>query len=128
MPERREGRNIDERSKFLRYVYTGSKEGYTLTFFHYQWFLRKRQNSVGQINSLPWPREPSAHGKKLVPQGAVASKILLSSARHERLNEPKTTLETDHYAVRVPLPDFDPPILASNPGGVSIFAPDYNRA
>ena len=22
-------------------------------------------------------------------------------------------METDHYAVRVPLPDFDPPILAS---------------
>jgi len=92
---------------------------YVLTFFHYmyQWFLRKRQNSVGQINSLSWPREPSAHGKKLVPQGAVASKILLPSARHERLNEPKTTLETDHYAVRVPLPDLDPPIKSSNPGG-----------
>ena len=105
---------------------------YVLTFFHYmyQWFLRKRQYSVGQINSLPWPREPSAHGKKLVPQGAVASKILLSSARHERLNEPKTTLETDHYAVRVPLPDFDPPILASPliQGAYQIFAPDYNRA
>ena len=59
-----------------------------------------------------------------MPQGAVASKILLPSARHERLNEPKTTMETDHYAVRVPLPDFDPPILlslSSNPGGVSNF-------
>ena len=92
---------------------------YTLTFFNYQWFLRKRQNSVGQINSLPWPREPSAHGKKLVPQGAVASKALLPSARRERLNQ--TTLETDHYAVRVPLPDFDLPIKSSNPGGVSNF-------
>ena len=65
-----------------------------------------------------------------MPQGAVASKILLPSARHERLNEPKTTMETDHYAVRVPLPDFDPPILASPLIQVAyqIFAPDYNRA
>ena len=53
--------------------------------------------------------------KKLVSQGAVASKALLPSARRERLNQ--TTLETDHYAVRVPLPDLDPPIKSSNPGG-----------
>ena len=66
--------------------------------------------------------------KKLVPQGAVASKALLPSARRERLNQ--TTLETDHYAVRVPLPDFDPPILASPliQGAYQIFALDYNRA
>lgn len=50
-----------------------------------------------------------------MPQGAVASKALLPSARRERLNQ--TTLETDHYAVRVPLPDLDPPIKSSNPGG-----------
>ena len=63
------------------------------------------------VKSIPF----CGHVKKLVPQGAVASKALLPSARRERLNE--TTLETDHYAVRVPLPDLDPPIKSSNPGG-----------
>ena len=63
------------------------------------------------VKSIPF----CGHVKKLVPQGAVASKALLPSARRERLNQ--TTLETDHYAVRVPLPDLDPPIKSSNPGG-----------
>ena len=114
MPERRECPKIAREEQILS-IYKYWLEGYTLTYFNYQWFLRKRQNSVGKINSLLWPREETC-----APGSCrKSSKALLPSARRERLNQ--TTLETDHYAVRVPLPDFDPPILASNPGGVSNF-------
>lgn len=99
MPERRECPKIAREEQILSI--------YTLTYFSGFY----ANDKIALVKSIPF----CGHVKKLVPQGAVASKALLPSARRERLNE--TTLETDHYAVRVPLPDLDPPIKSSNPGG-----------